>query len=121
MAAARVAFKALTSPHREVNEGSFRALKVILLLGSLSARRPISGWSLSLPTVLEHDRALAPALPQSIPAAQKGDMGGYAIFGTDPKNWKKTLCLPEYHRRRAGPATVRRRRVCGRCRCARVM
>ncbi len=30
MAAARVAFKALTSPEREVNEGSFRALEVIL-------------------------------------------------------------------------------------------
>ena len=56
MAAARVAFKALTSPQREVNEGSFRALKVILPPGKLlSARRPapIGGWSLSLPTVLD--------------------------------------------------------------------
>jgi N-methylhydantoinase B len=96
MAAARVAFKALTSPEREVNEGSFRALKVILPPGKLlSARRPapIGGWSLSLPTVLDTVlRALAPALPGRIPAAHKGDMGGYAIFGTDPKTGRRYVC-----------------------------
>jgi N-methylhydantoinase B len=96
MAAARVAFKALTSPHREVNEGSFRALKVILPPGKLlSARRPapIGGWSLSLPTVLDTIfRALAPALPDRIPAAHKGDMGGYAIFGANPKTGRRYVC-----------------------------
>jgi N-methylhydantoinase B len=96
MAAARVAFKALTSPHREVNEGSFRALKVILPPGKLlSARRPapIGGWSLSLPTVLDTIfRALAPALPERIPAAHKGDMGGYAIFGAHPKTGRRYVC-----------------------------
>ena len=96
MAAARVAFKALTSPHREVNEGSFRALKVILPPGKLlSARRPapIGGWSLSLPTVLDTIfHALAPALPNSVPAAHKGDMGGYAIFGANPKTGRRYVC-----------------------------
>lgn len=96
MAAARVAFKALTSPHREVNEGSFRALKVNLPPGKLlSARRPapIGGWSLSLPTVLDTIfRALAPALPERIPAAHKGDMGGYAIFGAHPKTGRRYVC-----------------------------
>jgi len=96
MAAARVAFKALTGPHREVNEGSFRALKVILPPGKLlSARRPapIGGWSLSLPTVLDTIfRALAPVLPERIPAAHKGDMGGYAIFGTHPKTGRRYVC-----------------------------
>jgi N-methylhydantoinase B len=96
MAAARVAFKALTSPHGEVNEGSFRALKVVLPAGKLlSARRPapIGGWSLSLPTVLDTIlRALAPALPQQIPAAHKGDMGGYAIFGSHPKTGRRYVC-----------------------------
>ena len=96
MAAARVAFKALTSPQREVNEGSFRALKVILPPGKLlSARRPapIGGWSLSLPTVLDTIfRALAPVLPKQIPAAHKGDMGGYAIFGTHPKTGRRYVC-----------------------------
>jgi N-methylhydantoinase B len=96
MAAARVAFKALTSPHSEVNEGSFRALKVILPPGKLlSARRPapIGGWSLSLPTVIDTIfRALSPALPDRIPAAHKGDMGGYAIFGTHPKTGRRYVC-----------------------------
>ena len=96
MAAARVAFKALTVPQREVNEGSFRALKVILPPGKLlSARRPapIGGWSLSLPTVLDTIfRALAPALPDRIPAAHKGDMGGYAIFGTHPRTGRRYVC-----------------------------
>jgi N-methylhydantoinase B len=96
MAAARVAFKALTSPHREVNEGSFRALKVILPPGKLlSAKRPapIGGWSLSLPTVLDTILlALAPVLPERIPAAHKGDMGGYAIFGTHPKTKRRYVC-----------------------------
>jgi len=96
MAAARVAFKALTSPQREVNEGSFLALKVILPPGKLlSARRPapIGGWSLSLPTVLDTIlHALAPALPDRIPAAHKGDMGGYAIFGMNSKTGRRYVC-----------------------------
>jgi len=96
MAAARVAFKALTAPQREVNEGSFRALKVILPPGKLlSARRPapIGGWSLSLPTVLDTIfRALAPALPERVPAAHKGDMGGYAIFGMNSKTGRRYVC-----------------------------
>ena len=96
MAAARVAFKALTSPQREVNEGSFLALKVILPPGKLlSARRPapIGGWSLSLPTVLDTIFcALAPALPNLVPAAHKGDMGGYAIFGMNSKTGRRYVC-----------------------------
>ncbi len=96
MAAARVAFKALTAPKREVNEGSFRALKVVLPPGKLlSALRPapIGGWSLSLPTVLDTIfRALAPALPERVPAAHKGDMGGYAIFGTNSKTGRRYVC-----------------------------
>jgi N-methylhydantoinase B len=96
MAAARVAFKALTGPLCEVNEGSFRSLKVILPAGKiLSARRPapIGGWSLSLPTVLDTIlRALAPALPDHIPAAHKGDMGGYAILGMNSKTGRRYVC-----------------------------
>jgi N-methylhydantoinase B len=96
MAAARVAFKALTSPAREVNEGSFLALKVILPPGKLlSARRPapIGGWSLSLPTVLDTIfRALAAVLPERVPAAHKGDMGGYAIFGLNPRTGRRYVC-----------------------------
>jgi N-methylhydantoinase B len=79
-----------------VNEGSFRALKVILPPGKLlSAKRPapIGGWSLSLPTVLDTIfHALAPALPDRVPAAHKGDMGGYAIFGANPKSGRRYVC-----------------------------
>ena len=95
MAAARVAFKALTSPRREVNEGSFRALKVILPPGKLlSASGPRrSAAESSLPTVLDTIfRALAPALPERIPAAHKGDMGGYAIFGMNSKTGRRYVC-----------------------------
>ena len=61
----------------------------------LSAKRPapIGGWSLSLPTVLDTILlALAPVLPERIPAAHKGDMGGYAIFGTHPKTGRRYVC-----------------------------
>jgi N-methylhydantoinase B len=37
-------------------------------------------------------RALAPALPERVPAAHKGDMGGYAIFGNDPKTGRRYVC-----------------------------
>jgi len=96
LAAARVAFKCLTSPEGEVNDGSFRALQVVLPPGKLlSARRPapIGGWSLALPTVIDTIlRALAPVLPDRIPAAHKGDMGGYTLFGTDPATGRPYVC-----------------------------
>jgi len=96
MAAARVAFKCLTLPKGEVNEGSFRALKVILPPGKLlSALRPapIGGWSLSLPAVIETIfLSLAPVLPDRIPAAHKAEMGGYTIFGTHPKTGRRYVC-----------------------------
>jgi N-methylhydantoinase B len=69
---------------------------VILPPGKLlSARRPapIGGWSLSLPTVLDTIfRALAPVLPERVPAAHKGDMGGYAIFGLNPRTGRRYVC-----------------------------
>ena len=71
-------------------------MKVILPPGKLlSARRPapIGGWSLSLPTVLDTIFcALAPALPERVPAAHKGDMGGYAIFGMNSKTGRRYVC-----------------------------
>ena len=86
IAAARVAFKALTSPDLDVNEGCFRALDVVLPEGTmLSARSPaaLGLWSIALPTVIDTIlKALAPALPHMIPAAHKGDMGGCSFYGT---------------------------------------
>ncbi len=96
MAAARVAFKCLTLPKGEVNDGSFRSLKVILPPGRfLSALRPapIGGWSLGLPAVIETIfRALSRALPDRIPAAHKADMGGYTLFGAHPRTGRRYVC-----------------------------
>ncbi len=85
IAAARVAFKAITSPDLDVNEGCFRALEVISPEGTIvNARHPaaIGLWSIALPTTIDTIlKALAPALPDVIPAAHKGDMGGCSFYG----------------------------------------
>src|SRR6185437_8116517 len=85
IAAARVAFKALTSPALDVNEGCFRPLDVVLPEGTMLSAKPPSAlglWSIALPTVIDTIlKALAPAVPHLIPAAHKGDMGGCSFFG----------------------------------------
>jgi N-methylhydantoinase B len=88
IAAARVAFKALTSPALDVNEGCFRPLEVVLPEGTMLSARPgaaLGRWSLALPTVIDTIlKALAPAVPHLVPAAHKGDMGGCSFFGFRP-------------------------------------
>ena len=85
IAGARVAFKALTSPDLDVNEGCFRPLEVVLPEGTMLSAKPPSAlglWSIALPTVIDTIlKALAPAVPHLIPAAHKGDMGGCSFFG----------------------------------------
>jgi N-methylhydantoinase B len=85
IAAARVAFKAITSPDLDVNEGCFRALDVVIPEGTIVSARPgaaIGLWSIALPTTIDTIlKALAPALPTKIPAAHKGDMGGCSFYG----------------------------------------
>src|SRR5205823_6923567 len=88
IAAARVAFKALTSPDLDVNEGCFRPLDIILPEGTMLSAKPgaaLGLWSIPLPTVIDTIlKALAPAMPHRIPAAHKGDMGGCSIGGFRP-------------------------------------
>jgi N-methylhydantoinase B len=85
LAAARVAFKCLTQPHAPVNEGCFRPLELVLPEGKIiNAKAPaaLGLWSIPLPTVIDTIlKALAPVLPERIPAAHKGDMGGCSISG----------------------------------------
>ena len=85
IAAARVAFKALTSPDLDVNDGCFRALNVIIPEGTIVSAKPgaaIGLWSIALPTTIDTIlKALAPALPHLVPAAHKGDMGGCSFYG----------------------------------------
>ena len=88
-AGAYIAYKALTAPLEPLNEGGFRALKVILPEGNMMmARFPafMGSWGSSLPTVVDTIwRALAAALPNRIPAAHSGSLGApFALSGTDP-------------------------------------
>jgi N-methylhydantoinase B len=89
LAAARVAYKALTGPLEPVNEGSFRALDVVIPEGSIMMARypaPMAGWSLFVPMVVETIvSSLAKAMPDRIPAAHHALLGGAVVFfGIDP-------------------------------------
>ena len=91
LAGAYIAYKGLTAPLEPVNEGSFRALKVEIQEGNfMMARFPavMASWSRMLPTVVDTIvKALAPAMPDKIPAAHLGTLGGsMTFFGTDPKS-----------------------------------
>ena len=96
VAAARVAFKSLVSPFSPIDEGCFRPLKIIIPRGkilSATPPAPVGNWSRTLPTVVDLIlKALAPALPDKVAAGHKGDMGGYAFFGTDPRTGRRFLC-----------------------------
>jgi N-methylhydantoinase B len=84
LAGARVAYKALTGPLDPVNEGSFRALEVIIPEGNIMMARypaPMAGWSIFVPTVVETIlSSLASAMPDRIPAAHHGLLGGSVVF-----------------------------------------
>jgi N-methylhydantoinase B len=89
LAAAVIAYKALTTPRSPVNEGTFRALTVRLQPGNfMMADYPaaMASWGRPLPTVVDTIfKALADALPERIPAAHLGVLGGPIVFfGTDP-------------------------------------
>jgi N-methylhydantoinase B len=89
LAAPLIAYKALTLPDEPVNEGAFRALKVEIQEGNyMMARHPaaMASWGRTLPSVVDTIfLALAPILPDKIPAAHMGVLGGPVVFfGTDP-------------------------------------
>ncbi len=93
-AAARVAYKALTGPLDPVNEGSFRALDVIIPEGNIMMARypaPMAGWSLIVPMVVDTIvTALAPAMPDRVPAAHHALLGGAVVFfGVAPETGRR--------------------------------
>src|SRR6202166_2437200 len=93
-AGARVAYKALTGPLEPVNEGSFRALKVIIPEGNIMMAKypaPMAGWSIIVPTVVDTIiRALAKAMPDRVPAGHHGLLGGSIVFfGVHPKTQRR--------------------------------
>ena len=93
-AAARVAYKALTGPLEPVNEGSFRALEVIIPEGSVMMARfpaPMAGWSVIVPTVVDTIvKALGTAMTDRVPAGHHGLLGGSIVFfGVHPKTGRR--------------------------------
>jgi N-methylhydantoinase B len=77
-----------------VNEGSFRALNVIIPEGSIMMARfpaPMSGWSLIVPMVVDTIvKALAPAMRDRVPAGHHGLLGGAVVFfGVHPKTKRR--------------------------------
>jgi N-methylhydantoinase B len=94
LAGARVAYKALTGPLDPVNEGSFRALDVIIPEGNIMMARfpaPMAGWSAIVPTVVDSIvAALAKAMPDKVPAGHHGLLGGAVVFfGLHPKTARR--------------------------------
>jgi N-methylhydantoinase B len=94
LAGARVAYKALTGPLDPVNEGSFRALTVIIPEGNIMMARfpaPMSTWSAIVPTVVDCIvAALAKAMPEVVPAGHHGLLGGAVVFfGVNPKTKRR--------------------------------
>jgi N-methylhydantoinase B len=84
LAAARVAFKCITSPGSTPDEGAFRPLHLEVPLGtfvSAVSPAPLAQWSTPLPTVIEAIlTALAPAIPDQVPAAHMGDLAANFIY-----------------------------------------
>ena len=115
LAGARVAYKALTGPLDPVNEGSFRALEVIIPEGSIMMARfpaPMSTWSMIVPMVV--DTIVARARPRHAgracrraprPARRRG--GVLRRASQD----RPALRGAEHRRRRLGRPAVRGRRV----------
>jgi len=79
-----------------VNAGAFRALEVVIPEGNIMMAKfpaPMSGWSLPIPTVVDTIvAALAPAIPDKVPAAHLGVLGGTIIFtGLHPETGQKFI------------------------------
>lgn len=77
-AAARVAFKCLTSPKTTADEGAFRPMHLIVPPRTFVSAEPpaaLAQWSTMLPTLIETIiTALAPVIPDRVVAAHMGDL-----------------------------------------------
>lgn len=97
---ARIAYQALVSPHTQANEGFYSPLRVIAPEGCLfNARKPYPvscDWE---PVQILTDvvmKALAPAMPERVPAGHFLSIIGTIIGGTDDETGKPfVLCEPQ--------------------------
>ncbi len=88
---AQVAFKCLTTPtDLPINEGSFRALEVVMPAGRvISAIRPASMrlWMIYPMTVIDTIfKALAPAIPDRVIAGHHADLVAVGFYGMSSKD-----------------------------------
>ncbi len=85
---ARVAFKYLVAPHEPANEGTFRALKMILPPGkilSATENAAVGRYNMPLPTVIDTViKALAPAVPDRVAGAHFGSFCTLRFHGRLP-------------------------------------
>ena len=88
IAAARIAMKFMFSPNDPVNDGDFRALKVIIPEGKFLSAKPtaaIGGSGNMIPTVVDTIlKALGQAYPERVAAAHHGTYGVHAFHGISP-------------------------------------
>jgi N-methylhydantoinase B len=87
----QVAFKCLTSPKLlPINEGSFRALNIILPPGKVvSAEKPAAvRWWMTIPMTIVDTifRALAPKIPDHVIAGHHADIVVPYMYGTDSRS-----------------------------------
>lgn len=87
---ARCLFKAVTNPEIPANGGSFRPLKVVCPTGTIiSAQAPAPVSNYYEPLIAAIDvfwKALAPALPERLPAGHQRTVGATFISGIRPEN-----------------------------------
>lgn len=97
LSAVKIAFKAVTSPLTEVNEGSFRPLRLVVPDNSVfNVQYPGPSAIYGVITMTLADtvfRALQPAIPDRIPAAHYADVAPLFVFGTDPRNGQPYLAV----------------------------
>ncbi|MEA2433909.1 MAG: N-methylhydantoinase [Actinomycetota bacterium] len=97
MAAAKIAFKCLTTPVRPADQGAFRPLSVVVPEGTfLNAKRPaaLAYYGLTIITVVDTIfKALAPALPNQTPAGSRDDFGATVTSGIDPDRDKRFIFM----------------------------
>jgi N-methylhydantoinase B len=90
VSAARAIFKSITDPHGPVNDGSFRPLKIYADAGSIfnpAPPAPTSTYWESMAFITDLVwHALAPKIPQTLPAGHFLSVCGTIVGGVDDRN-----------------------------------
>jgi N-methylhydantoinase B len=97
LAVARLAYKYLLAPLTPVNEGDFSRIDLVIPDGKFLSAGPSaasgSGGYTGNTVVETLMTALAPALPDRVPASHHGIYGIHTITGRNPENGETWFCL----------------------------